>query len=915
MRKILAVFLSFVLLLSSTVVSFASDETEATYGFVNVEYSDQVGSDEILNVMVKNSHVYVNAEQLCTRLGYQIDTSSADYVTIFNEANNNLPNISTQFFYNDNKVNRKLNFKNLDGYEAPFPSFHNEQGVWIPFGYSLLVLNSNMLILDDTILIDMPKKNILDICLEIMKNASSYLFDWAKDFGYTELDVNLIGGSSYFVNVLNGLLKMDSDSWIQLMQSLVLDSSSYDSKYGENIAMLLCTESDGELEALKKEAEKYQDLFSEKGKIGSLLSTYSNSIDTDVAAMYQTCSNILSDVKKGNSNPALFSRSYDALEKAFDKQTWFSNTGSMILDVQKGVSDAVPILDMASKVAEILQYGQEFQNQDEYSINALEYFLKASNDNTITSETVKNSMREYSEKLKSNVVKYSASKYYKKHIGEWIGNIVKDGLGSQANMALIAWDLVSSHVPFISDKLSAADSFELALYSGILQADAYLNYLKFSNETLLSGNVEVEKIYDLSKYCYILLKSCYITRNAATASLSGKREAVQEQLQSLIDSQNKKNSEIAEMLVTLKSAKDNNDKFEYGFLPDNNKKYLKEYNDKNIISIVKEQIEISSYFEQYTQLVEKLGMQITEPWQFSGSDSYMKDQFYLEWLDTAFSMKNEGVSYIKLYGIGLGESSSQIEKALKDNGWVKYSSSDTECTYLAFLNNVIYMVAIQKDDNGNVKSWYLNNWPEGEGISIAVELLKSDQYPDEEWKREYISYIQKQGHLSSYIYKLIDINGDEIPELYYDSGTIAGGAAVCSYLNDSFSEVVIYVSGLQYIEGKNIFRDTGGHMDRYHDKIYSIENEEFKLLYEGEYGAENNSNIQLDENGAPIYKYYWNGSEVASEAEYTQLLDEVFDVNQGVSPFDNAEYDGELGRYVGNGLCGYEEIINEILQY
>ena len=67
--------------------------------------------------------------------------------------------------------------------------------------------------------------------------------------------MNLIGGSSYFVNLLNGLLKADSDSWIQLMQSFVLDSSSYDSKYGENIAMLLCTESDGELEALKKEAK------------------------------------------------------------------------------------------------------------------------------------------------------------------------------------------------------------------------------------------------------------------------------------------------------------------------------------------------------------------------------------------------------------------------------------------------------------------------------------------------------------------------------------------------------------------------------------------------------------------------------------------------------------------------------------
>lgn len=127
-----------------------------------------------------------------------------------------------------------------------------------------------------------------------------------------------------------------------------------------------------------------------------------------------------------------------------------------------------------------------------------------------------------------------------------------------------------------------------------------------------------------------------------------------------------------------------------------------------------ESIEITSYFEQYEQLIEKLGMTPTEYWQFPDSNSYVIDQFYLEWENDLFSMKNEGTSYIKLYGSGIGDKVVQLEEMLQENGWVKCYSNNSECLYIAILNDEEYIIYIYKDENGNIDSWYLNNWPEGE---------------------------------------------------------------------------------------------------------------------------------------------------------------------------------------------------------
>ena len=215
-----------------------------------------------------------------------------------------------------------------------------------------------------------------------------------------------------------------------------------------------------------------------------------------------------------------------------------------------------------------------------------------------------------------------------------------------------------------------------------------------------------------------------------------------------------------------------------------------------------------------------------------------------------------------------------------------------------------------------------------EYTSLSDQLLTTEwisqfimEESSNEWKEAYINYVNEHGNIydsfghSIEIYKLVNINDDSIPELYINFGTTADGDVICTYYDGKVVEQPMWNYGFSYLGGQNIFRDTGGHMDVYHDKIYSIENGQFVLLHEGKYGAIDNSHVQFNSDGKPIYNYYWDGIEVSSETEYMNLLNEVYNAQQAITPFDGAEYDSKTWRYVGNDLCDYEEIIEAIDTY
>ena len=72
MRKIISLVLCIAMLISSSNIVLADESTEEAYHTVPVEFSDNIGNAETLQVMIKNDNVYANAEELGTRLGYEV---------------------------------------------------------------------------------------------------------------------------------------------------------------------------------------------------------------------------------------------------------------------------------------------------------------------------------------------------------------------------------------------------------------------------------------------------------------------------------------------------------------------------------------------------------------------------------------------------------------------------------------------------------------------------------------------------------------------------------------------------------------------------------------------------------------------------------------------------------------------------
>lgn len=609
MKRIISLILALVIMISITKTSFAENIGEEYYT-VQVEYSDMVGHQEKLDVMIQNNNVFVNAKMLSERLGYTFGENSEGIVIYNKDTTNGLPFGITQFKYNSTQVSHML-FNNLiDTYEAPFASVKNGKGSWIPLEYSLLLINSGMMITDDALLIDIPQKRIIDCFYEIAKNSERYNFDWADDFGYTEADIKVLGGSSHLVNVFNGLLGFDGASWATLFQQFTGSMAAYDKKYGETLAMLLCTESDKELQASIEKVKLLSDLLNVDGDLGKLLSFTSDMTDFQVGTLYKQCEAVLDGIKTENSSAIAYSRSYQVLENALDRQTWFSHTGGNVLDIQKDVSNATgktfSFLDVGMKMAEVVGYAQEFQNQDKFSLAALMYYLDNAEGGLDLPKAMKKSMIDHSDALSGSIGEYMEKRFFE-NIDQWLVDAVKDEVplheifGTQAATILIVWDIASNAIPFIANGLSSADSFELALYSFAFQGDTFLNYSSKRNSIFVDAeNITAENVYDVSQYCYIYLKSCYITREVALASLANKTSSTKEKLQPLIDYQNSINAEIARIMVELKAANKTNEDCVFGFLPSDNKDYLDKYDGNQLISWIKTiDLVVDAYSEDF----------------------------------------------------------------------------------------------------------------------------------------------------------------------------------------------------------------------------------------------------------------------------------------------------------------------------
>lgn len=119
-------------------------------------------------------------------------------------------------------------------------------------------------------------------------------------------------------------------------------------------------------------------------------------------------------------------------------------------------------------------------------------------------------------------------------------------------------------------------------------------------------------------------------------------------------------------------------------------------------------------------------------------------------------------------------------------------------------------------------------------------------------------------------YGLLYIDDNDTPELYMVGNSVAQGDRLYSISDGELVETVTATYGLIYWEYQGIFLDEGGQMDAYWDTFYKMENGAVTKIHQGTYGAEDNTSVETDSSGNPIYHYYWDETEVSTDEYYKQ---------------------------------------------
>lgn len=160
------------------------------------------------------------------------------------------------------------------------------------------------------------------------------------------------------------------------------------------------------------------------------------------------------------------------------------------------------------------------------------------------------------------------------------------------------------------------------------------------------------------------------------------------------------------------------------------------------------------------------------------------------------------------------------------------------------------------------------------------------------WQQAYVGLIQNDQILGGYEgYDLIYLDDDEIPELVEIGDCEANGCRLISYYGGELEVTQLNRLYFSYLEREGLLCNSEGNMDNYYDLVYRLADGKLTLIAQGYYGAEDNSHVQFDEAGEPIYRYDWNGTEMSKE-EYEGELNAVYDTKRAkeyVWPGSSAE--------------------------
>ena len=123
---------------------------------------------------------------------------------------------------------------------------------------------------------------------------------------------------------------------------------------------------------------------------------------------------------------------------------------------------------------------------------------------------------------------------------------------------------------------------------------------------------------------------------------------------------------------------------------------------------------------------------------------------------------------------------------------------------------------------------------------------------------------------------LLNVDKDDIPELYIDRPIAASGHEIYTFANGQiYSQMLNGHGSLSYIPREGLFLESAGHDGVWWDNVYQLKNGEFTQIASGTGYLEDWYDPQYDEDGNFIYQYLWNKNPVDT-ATYQQKLNNVF---------------------------------------
>lgn len=570
----------------------SNDEEYYTIKTVVTDYNEKHN----LRLMTQNGHVYAEASVLAQLLGFTF-RANKDKFSVMNREDDSLPKITCYFTHNSNDVIRNVSLDHYT-YKAPFECIVNKNGYWVPFEYTIYLMNSSLVILDDYVFLERPHKNCIDIMYDEAINKNQYFYDFYNpEVGDT---METLSDWSRIVNVFDGLLTFDGYSWLQYVQSFTGFSKAYDTKYGREVALLMCTVSEDERDTIYQKIGDYSESMDVSSDATSAFFDGLN----DHLAKLDTKQNLgelnwAKTVFNNNNSLASANEAYRYMTEAQDRRKLahligedfatetYDKLSIEIGDLKFGPADYIKVF---AGVVQGISYMYQFQHQDDFSRNALNTMLGDSSfEKGVLPQATVEGMSKMVDELDSNIAKYSTYNYIRNNVLNTFKDFINlpKLIGKPGSTLLLGWSLARKLVPFYNEGLSSTHNMEIATYSYVFQKSAFSNYKNLYYKTFNSdslGTITSQELYPVVQYLYDYLKAGFVSRDAY---IGMQTEADLKEFSSYIDKLKSDNQRIAEALIILKDATDTNDYYKsFGILPSENEAFLKKLNDEIIIDFL-----------------------------------------------------------------------------------------------------------------------------------------------------------------------------------------------------------------------------------------------------------------------------------------------------------------------------------------